>query len=349
MSRSEPLIIEHVAALSAVGNDAASTYAAMRARFNNHHETDFSDQDWNPIVGSRAAVDPYIFGEGRLVEMAITAMRETLESAQLGAQHLSNIPILFCIAEETRISSPKDGFALLKRIAKKIDAELHPDCIVLPFGRAAGLIALKNAQVLIYENDCAQSLIVAADSLIDADLLTYLDRANQILTPENSNGFIPGEAASACLLRKPKHDDTGLWWLGSGFTTTDPNAHLPKGKKKLPIDGQELAFAMKLAMEDAELAAENVAVRIADINGTDASFKESALAEPIAFPSSEVPLPTLWLPAESIGEVGAAWATIAYGWIAHAARHHYLPEPTAMVHATNDAGLRAASVFEFRI
>jgi 3-oxoacyl-[acyl-carrier-protein] synthase I len=102
-------------------------------------------------------------------------------------------------------------------------------------------------------------------------------------------------------------------------------------------------------MEDAELAAENVAVRVADINGTDASFKESALAEPIAFPSSEVPLPTLWLPAESIGEVGAAWATIAYGWIAHAARHHYLPEPTAMVHATNDAGLRAASVFEFRI
>jgi 3-oxoacyl-[acyl-carrier-protein] synthase I len=348
LSAEKPLLILNVSALSAVGEAAESTFAALRAKFNNHRETDFTDQDWNLIVGSRATIDPHLFGEGRLVEMAACAIRETLNLSKCSVDLLPKTPILLCLAEQQRIGAVRDELNLLNRILDRFSAKPHPESLVVPLGRTAGFVALQNAQQLLYEKGFSNLLIVAVDSLIDSDLLQYLDQTNQLLTPENSNGFIPGEAASACWVRKPNLEETGLWWLGAGLTVTDPNTTIPKEKKRPPIDGQELGLAMQLALQDANVDPDAIALRVADVNGSDASFKESAMAEPYAFQSADAPLPAFWMPAESLGEVGAAWLPIAAGWIDHASRHCYSPGAFAIIHATNDAGLRAAAIFECR-
>jgi 3-oxoacyl-[acyl-carrier-protein] synthase I len=345
VNQRQELLLENFSVVSAVGDDAQSTYAALRAGINNNYETDFFDQDWNPIVAARAAIDPSIFGESRLRELAKRAIDLIgLRDIVL----LKQTPILLCVADEKRIGRPVNNLQLLERIMQHFSLTVHPDSCVIPMGRTGGLVALENARKLIYEKKHIKVLIVATDSLIDADLLTHLDRTGQLLTPENSNGFIPGEAGCACLVRQPTPADDGLVLLGLGFTVTDPNAVRPAGKNQLPIDGQELGLAIQLAMNNAQIDAENVSVRIADISGSDASFAESAMAEPIAFADPDIPFPALWIPSQSLGEVGAPWATIACGWLEHSAMRYYHPGGASLVHATNDTGLRGAALFEFR-
>lgn len=101
-----PVVILGAGAVTAVGDDLASTCAAMRAKFNNHKETDFVDQDWNPIVGSHAAIDSALMDEGRLVEMAVCAIQQLFRP--MNVEQLSTIPWLLCTPEESRVGRPAD-------------------------------------------------------------------------------------------------------------------------------------------------------------------------------------------------------------------------------------------------
>lgn len=142
----------------------------------------------------------------------------------------------------------------------------------------------------------------------------------------------------------------------AAFAITDPDA-IPAqsrpdavNRKPIPIDGMELAAAIELACEQSNCTPEDITVRLADCNGTEAGFKESTLAEARAFQSSDQPLPPLWLPAECVGEVGAAFVPLAMLWAWHAAVKGYLPgqaQARPLIHATNGDGLRGAAVFRF--
>ena len=152
-----------------------------------------------------------------------------------------------------------------------------------------------------------------------------------------------------------------LRWLNTAaFTLTDPDA-IPApsrpgaiNRKPIPIDGLELVMAIELACEQAHCTPDDITVRLADCNGTEASFKESALAEARAFQSSEQPLPPLWLPAECVGEIGTAFVPLSIAWAWHAAMKGYLPgqahthtRARPLIHTTNADGLRGAAVFRF--
>lgn len=358
-----PVVILAAGAVTAIGDDVVSTCAAMRAKFNNHKETDFTDQDWNPVVASRAAVDPSLIGEGRLVEMAVHAIKQL--SSPLNVEHLSNIPWLLCTPEVTRVGRPDDDKALLTRIAERLGVKLHSACAHVAHGRTAGLMAMAAAQTMLSDGKHQQVLLVAADSLLDPDGLVDLEEKGLLLTPESSNGLIPGEAAAVLLLAALDNEippaaaanrRLRMVFDSAGFTITDPDA-IPAqsrpgapNRKPIPIDGMELVTAIELACEQAHCSPEDITVRLADCNGTEAGFKESALAEARAFQSSEQLLPPLWLPAECVGEVGAAFVPLSMLWAWHAAVKGYLPGQTQvrpLIHATNSDGLRGAAVFRF--
>ena len=124
----------------------------------------------------------------------------------------------------------------------------------------------------------------------------------------------------------------------------------------------ELAAAIQAACEQSACTPEDISVRLADCNGVEAGFKESGLAEARAFQSSDLPMPPLWLPAESLGEIGAAFAPLAIAWAWHAAIKGYLPglpeapiaapnlakhKARTLIHTTNADGLRGAAIFHF--
>ena len=366
MTSSLPIVILAAGAVTAVGDDAVSTCAAMRARFNNHKETDLTDQDGEPVVASLAPVDPFLMGEDRSVEMAASAIKQL--SSPLDVEQLSGMPWLLCTPETTRLGRPADDRALLTRIAERLGVKLHPASAEVPHGRTAALVALMAAQTLLKEGHYQQVLLVAVDSLIAPDGLAELEEKGLLLTPQNPSGLIPGEAAAAVLVSAldreipsatpPQANARRLRMVfdSAAFTITDPEA-IPApsrpdavNRKPIPIDGQELAAAIAMACEHADCRVDDITVRLADCNGTEASFKESALAEARAFQSSDQPLPPMWLPAESLGEVGSAFVPLAMAWAWHAAIKGYLPglnQARPLIHATNADGLRGAAVFRF--
>lgn len=353
----QPLALVATGMVTAVGDDAPSSCAAMRVRFNNHRATDFHDQDWEPIVASRAAVDAQLFGEGRVLEMAARAVREL--RSRIDPALLAGAGWVICMPEPDRPGRPDDDAGFTRRLAQRLEMPVPALCMSLPLGRAAGLVALSIAQHWLDEKGLSHVLLVASDSLVDGEALAEFDAEEQLFTPANPHGFIPGEAAVALLVGKAAPEAPGARMIvyPPAMTVTDPQA-IPAASrpdaphpKPLPIDGQELAAAIELACAQAQCAPADVALRIADANGTDAGFKEQALAEARAFAPTEgggnAPLPPLWLPAESLGEVGAAYGLAAIVWAWHAAHEGYAPGPTALVHATNAEGLRAAVVLRF--
>ena len=342
--QARPIALSVAGMITALGGDVDSSCAAMRAKFNHYAETDFVDQDWHPIVGARAALDATLYGEARLIEMAQRALTND-GSNTLDARLCQSTPLLLCTPEPGRAGRADDDMALLARISARLGVNFHAHSSALAHGRVAGLMAIQVAQTLLYEHGHQQVLALAVDSLIDADVLAELDEAGRLLTPENPHGLIPGEAGVAIWLTRPSTQPVDAIFEGAAFATSEPAA---KGARTLPIDGQELAAAITTACDNAGCSPADIGVRLADCNGSPALFEESSLAETRAFTAEDAPLPALWLPAETLGEVGAAYSLAAIVWACHAQRKGYWPGQRALVHASNDDGLRGAAVLQFQ-
>lgn len=350
------LVLLAAGAVTPVGDDAVSTCAAMRAGFNHHQEIGFADQDGQPVVAARAALDPTLWGEQRLVDLSARAITEAQGRHSL-ASH-PDVPWILCTPEAARTGRPANDHLLLEQIATSLGRPLPPHSMSIAAGRTAGLLALAAAQELIHGHRMPGVLVIAVDSLIDADLLAELDDAGTLLTEENPHGQIPGEAAVA-LLVGPTPTDEPTTASGPALATFDAVAFaltdlaaLPEpvrsGQRPAPIDGQELALAMQEACRSAGHAPADIGLRIADTNGTDTAFKESALAEALTFTDTDIPTPALWQPAVCVGETGAACTALSIVWAWHAAAKGYLPEGAVLVHATNTEGLRGALVMHSR-
>src|SRR5437879_11157536 len=77
---------------------------------------------------------------------------------------------------------------------------VHPRSSVIAKGRVGGAIALAAAGQLIYEQRVPLCLIAGVDSFLVAGTLAAYEDKNRLLTSQNSNGFIPGEAGAAVLV-----------------------------------------------------------------------------------------------------------------------------------------------------
>src|SRR5206468_731934 len=90
---------------------------------------------------------------------------------------------------------------------------------VLPEGRAGAFAALKRARMLIEGGMAGSVLIAAVDSYLCAKALPSYESLQRVLTSDNSNGFVPGEAASAVLVAPPSGDASGeLLCTGIGIS-----------------------------------------------------------------------------------------------------------------------------------
>lgn len=242
------------------------------------------------------------------------------------------------------IGRPANDDALLNRLQERIGVKFSPDSGCLPHGHAGLMVALEAARAMLYERGVDRMLVLAADSLINVANLAALDSQGHLLTPSNPHGLIPGEAAVAMLLGRPQLDVSRPTVDGVGlYAYAAPPA---QGKRKPPVTGDELAVAIDEACKKAKCHPAEIALRIADCNGLDVRFEESALAEAIMFRTAGA-VPHLWLPAECLGEVGTASALASIAWACHAKRKGYLPGSRVLVHASNEGPLRGAAILKF--
>jgi len=284
--------------VTSVGESGAASCAAMRAGISGFAETKF-EIGGEVVLGATVSYTSELEELQRLRTMVGTTISECLDS--VSTPEVSQIPLLLCVAEETR-PARCEGLArsLLSDIANEWGGELHADSQLYSAGHVGGIQALAEARRLITAGaPCC--LVAGVDSYLVADTLAFYDKSHRLMTDENANGFIPGEAAATVLVGPVKRqDEPQLMCLGIGFGS-EP-APFDSGE---PLRADGLVSAIKASFEDGRCRESDVDFRLTDNNGEAYGFKESALAVTRVFREKKEEF-DLWHPADSIGEVGAA-------------------------------------------
>jgi 3-oxoacyl-[acyl-carrier-protein] synthase-1 len=337
---SAPLSILASGMVTGVGLSARASCAAIRCGINNFNDTRFMGRSGKWIVGSEVPLRPPQRGLTKLAKMAALAIQQCLDAVP----NSSSTPIILCIAEEDRLGRlPGLGGPLLFEIERELGVKFHPDSSVLAQGRVGGAVAILRAQKLFHERRHSHVIVAGVDSYLFGPTLAALEQHDRLLTPANSNGFVPGEAAAAVLLASDAPDGgVVLTCHGPGFARESATIHSEK-----PLRGEGMVEAMRAALATAGMGLEDVDCRISDLSGEQYRFKEVALATTRIRRDHREEF-GLWHPADCVGEVGAAAPLVMLGVVYFAGRKRYLPGNTFLAHFSGDDDKRAALVLSAR-
>jgi 3-oxoacyl-[acyl-carrier-protein] synthase-1 len=227
--------------------------------------------------------------------------------------------------------------ALLAGLGAAPDQHWHIG--VLLEGRTGLGTALLEAARMLALGECSQVLVLGVDSYLNAADIGSLLHEGRLFVPGNRNGFIPGEAASAVLLRPAPLSAPGLHVRGVGV---DHEAGRHDGS--VPSRGQGLSRAIRAACEMASLTPAALQFRASDHNGEQFFANEASNAVTRVMFGSGADLAHLTL-ADKLGEVGAAAGVAMLAWLwAHMGQREWSPGACGMLHLASEGGARCAVV-----
>ncbi len=325
--------------VTAVGLDAPSSCAAMRARLDGFRETRFLGLDSNWLIGAPVPLPRLWIGQKRMVRLAAGAMLDALAAAP-GAE--DDLVLLLCLAEDTRPGRPvTDPEAFLRDLAAIVDLPVRTRTQMIAHGRPSGFVALDRARKLLTDGTAGHVLILGVDSYLTiAGITHYLD-AQRLLGAENPNGFIPGEAAAAVLVGR----SGALRLTGLGLAREPAFIYNGLGEEgtHLPLRGDGMTAAYKAAMDAANVDLAHVEYRIGDLIGEQFFFKQSTLAS-LRLERGRTAFQDFWSPGENLGNVGAAVVPAMLGMALTAAVKGYAPGTPVLIEASGDDGACGAAV-----
>ena len=338
---SRPLLsIQGVGLVTSVGLSAAASCAAFRTKISNPTETRFirSDGDW--IMAHEVMLERPCRGLSKLAKMAAWAIQEALQA--LPEAQWQTLPVLLCVAEPER---PGRTAGLEEQLLPMLQGELgvkfSAQASVIAQGRVSVAVALARARALMTSQNLPRVLIAATDSLLSWPTLKHYEHQGRLLTPTNSNGFMPGEGAGALLVGSPEGSAAGLVCTGMGFAME--SATIDSGK---PLRAEGLSQAIKCTLVDAGCQMRDMDYRITDLAGEHYYFKEAALALSRTLRERHREF-DLWHPAECTGEAGALSGVAVIAAAKAAAEKAYAKGSRVLAHWSNDAGQRAALSFHY--
>jgi 3-oxoacyl-[acyl-carrier-protein] synthase-1 len=324
--------------VTGVGITAASTCAAIRSKINRFEETRYVDSAGEWIMGSSAPLEQPWRGRGRLVQMVAPAIRDCLGAIK--NVPYASVPLLLCVAENDR-PGRMDGLddELLTEVLAELDVWLHPRSRVIAQGQVGGAVAVDLACKLILDERLPLCLVAGVDSFLVGLTLTAYEERERLLTSENSNGYIPGEAGTAILLGPPDPEaNQQLLCQGVGFGTEKATI---ESEEPLRADG--MLQALRAACEAADSSWDDLDYRLTDLNGEQYKFKEASLTLTRFCRKPKKEFET-WHPADCVGEIGAAIVPCVLGVALDAARKQYAPGKGVLCHFGSDDGARAALI-----
>lgn len=330
-----PLSILACGMTTAVGLTAAASCAAIRARLDGFRETRFMARGGEWIVGAEVPLEEPWRGLPRLARLVEGPIRECLAATDARPEQ---IPVFLCVAEPDRPGRldalDHDLFA---DICALLGMAFDPRSRVVPMGRVGAAVAIKEASRLISEQGVEWVIVAGVDSYLLAGTLPALDDRSRLLTPANSNGFIPGEAGAAILLASG-NAGAGLAVLSLGLAIEEATI---ESEEPLRADGLTTAF--RQALTTAGLAMADIGYRIGTMSGEQYWFKEFDLATSRVLRGRHEFM-DIWHPADCIGETGAASYLCCIGLAFEAAIKHYASGNPVLLTASNDDRKRAALI-----
>jgi 3-oxoacyl-[acyl-carrier-protein] synthase-1 len=345
----QALLIAGLGMISCLGSGAEANAAAMRCCYDGFLQTDFI----NPQrPGEPLIVAPIMFiGQEGLTRHAELA-RQVARQALFNKPDIpSELPLFLCLASQERPGMhAEEGYAneLVRAIAQNEEIRaFHADSQIIARDRAGFVEALLRARSVLYESSASPpyALVVALDSYLNNTVIHHfggaLGDSLRLLTDDNPNGFIPGEAATALLLRRPlEPNETGIAVTGLGFGREATSVADDE-----PIRADGLLKALRQACNEAGIDAQETHFRIAALNGEEYFFSEASRAQTQLL-TKRVEAHPIWSPCSHIGEVGAAIGGAMTVMGAYALDKNYAPGRRALCHISNDSSERAAFILE---
>jgi len=325
--------------VTGVGLNAAASCAAIRCAIDNFQETRFKDSGGEWLLGCEVSMEQSWRGKAKLLKMASLAIRECLEENTQINPELT--PLLLCLSElerKGRVIDDDNQFFL--DLQDELGLKFHGKSCVVARGHVAVAVALKQARVLIQEVNVTHVLIAATDSLLVGPTLAYYEEYERLLTSNNSNGFIPGEAGAALVVEagvdKQKNH---LLCRGLGFGMESSHVY---SEEPLRADG--LTTAIKESLIDAGCGESILDFKITDLSGEQYYFKEASLAFSRIDRTKREEF-DIWHPADCVGDVGAALGLVMVGVLKAACEKAYTKGDHILAHVGNDDGMRSSMIF----
>lgn len=337
---SAALHIRAAGMVTAVGLDAPSSCAAMRARLDGFAETRFLGPGGDWLVGAPVPLPRNWIGQTRMARLMAGAIAEIFRAVP---EVEGDCALVLCLAEETRPGRPvRDQPAFLKQLREIIGLTPHTRVHVVAHGRPSGFVALQQARRWLAEGAARHVIIAGVDSYLTTLSIAHYMAEGRILAPGNANGFIPGEAAAAVLCS----GSGPLRLTGLGLAREEAFIYNGKGEgpgEHLPLRGDGMTSAYRMAMEEAGVDLAHVEYRISDLIGEQYWFKQSALAH-MRLERGRKEFQDIWSPAENVGNVGAAVVPVMLGIALAAMQKGYAMGSPVLIEASGDDGACGACV-----
>ena len=260
------------------------------------------------------------------------------------ARDYGPLPVFVALPEPRPGLDPRLPEAVAARVADRFRGNVTVS--VVPQGHAAGGAALQQAVHRLATAQSRWAAIVGVDSYISAETIAWLDRLRQLHATYNAWGFIPGEAAGACVIAT----------VPSARSRASRPLALIEGlgleQEEVPIktDGVCLGWGLTRAVRSAlaDLEPEEAVARIyCDQNGEtyradELGFMLARLGERFRNPADFV------APADCWGDVGAATVPLLIALVAAAAERGYAAGPLSLVIAGSKSGRRSCILLRTR-
>lgn len=337
------LSVISVGMVSSVGLNALASCAAIRARISRFEELPFHDQSGEPIIGAPATeAVPNRQGYKRLAPLLSQAISECITHGFTKNRKARNPQVLFVTIDYPhRPDYPQDLPQQVIEETKSILGYRFPRQFnIFSTGKTGFFRAIEEARQLFKTTEIDNCVVASVDSLLNGSALHWLEENERLKTEDNSDGVIPGEAAAALWLsRAHKNQPSMLNIRGLGFG--EETSVLEEDAPNCAIG---LAEALRNALTDSGMALHEIDFRVAGITGERLEFMEAltALARIQRIHKDNF---LLWVPAEKLGDVGAALAACMMVVTAVAFEKGYAPGQSALLYVSSlNSPERAACV-----
>ncbi|SEK88308.1 3-oxoacyl-[acyl-carrier-protein] synthase-1 [Roseateles sp. YR242] len=338
----KPLVMIAHGMCTSLGFNAGASGAAMQAGLSGAAQGMLWDAESGEFIACcRVPLRQWWHGVGKLATLAATAIQDCLVRG--GIEEGSTIPILLGCAEPSRRCplAPLDD-ALLDQVYEELAFARHPQSRLVPLGQVSGIAAFDLADAILDRGLARHCIVAGVDSFLHQEVVEAFMRHRRVLTPSNSNGFIPGEAAGAVLLSREA--PRGPHLRITGWATDRESGTIESDE---PLTGRGLQKAIEGALARAGTDIYATQYRTTDLNGEHYKFKEAALALGRVMRRRHSELFDVWHPCEWIGEVGAAIVPCMLGHQLWVSARDAAPGPQCLGHAGTDSGERGAYVARY--
>ncbi len=322
-----------------IGLNWQAACAAIRTGTSLFQELPYLDNDGEPITGSRLSLlDENYTRTQRWCALLSYAIIDAF--SKKGIKKLADTPVFLALPTDSQ-GKPLEVASILPLLSEIVRTNLNSRNVQIVAGEGAygGYDAIGLAREYLQKGSHSECLVAAADSLVTASPLLDLYKKHRLLTDNNSDGVIPGEAA-ACLALSMQNSSAMAVIRGMGFANEPALL-----SNDIPLRGTGVTEAARNALNEAGLAMHDIDFRLSDAAGESYAFKEQSLlvSRLLRKRKEEVPL---WLCAEHLGDTGtpAGLCGLISG-IAGFAKD-YAPGARAIGTVGNLCGQRAAIVLD---